>query len=317
MSTKEAIESLQEANQINAAGHALLTALDKHSDCGKYAYEDTNGLAALPDNFKLHDLERNLPNRRRPRGNMETTGIKSFAYYIHLHAEYGTAIFVDPARMQATAVLNLGSPTHPGHADNLATLNANKTAAFNSLQAITSGQAKQADVAEWLEDWQHLISCFHKEEKMPTIAAVQSIRNLTIDTARKLQSTVEQLGSNHSSFESVKASSTAGAVPDLIYFTCEPYAGLSQRLFVLRLSVTTGDSKPMLTLRVIKMEQHTEEMAQELADKITQVIALPIVKAQTAAGTTSTDEDGPDILAALDPAPQHIPVLIGTYRPAA
>lgn len=86
---------------------------------------------------------------------------------------------------------------------------------------------------------------------------------------------------------------------------------------VLRLSVTTGDTRPMLTLRVIKMEQHTEEMAQELADKITQVIALPIVKAQTAAGTTSTDKDGPDILAALDPMPQHIPVLIGTYRPAA
>ena len=151
---------------------------------------------------------------------------------------------------------------------------------------------------------------------MPTIKAVQTIRNLTIETARKLQSTVEQLSSSHSSFESVKASSTAGAVPDIIYFTCEPYAGLRERQFVLRLSVTTGESKPMLTLRVIKMETHTEEMAQELADKVALIITLPIVKAQTAT-TTSPDEDDPDILAALEPAPQHIPVLIGTYRPAA
>ena len=311
MIDKDAIKALQKADQILAAGGSMLTALNPgNHDKG------TNGLSALPDDFKLHDLEAKLPNRRRARGNMETMGINSFAYYIHQHAENGAAIFVDPIRMQATAVLNLGTPTQPGHADNLATLNANKTAAFKSLLAITSGQAKQADVAEWLEDWATQIICFDKNEEMPTIKAVQTIRNLTIETARKLQSTVEQLSSSHSSFESVKASSTAGAVPDIIYFTCEPYAGLRERQFVLRLSVTTGESKPMLTLRVIKMESHTEEMAQELADKVALIITLPIVKAQTAT-TTSPDEDDPDILAALEPVPQHIPVLIGTYRPAA
>lgn len=314
MFDKSAIIALQEAEQIAQAGKAIAAAFADIDEDGIPV--TPKALVALPSDYKISNLETYLPNRRRARGNMETMGINSFAYYIHQHAESGAAIFVDPIRMQATAVLNLGTPIQPGHADNLATLNANKTAAFKSLLAITSGQAKQADVAEWLEDWATQIICFDKNDEIPTIKAVQTIRNLTIETARKLQSTVEQLSSSHSSFESVKASSTAGAVPDIIYFTCEPYAGLRERQFVLRLSVTTGESKPMLTLRVIKMETHTEEMAQELADKVALIITLPIVKAQTAT-TTSPDEDDPDILAALEPAPQHIPVLIGTYRPAA
>lgn len=314
MIDKDAIQALQKAGQINAASNALITALllSEPGEC-------TNGLAALPDDFKLHDIESKLANRRRARGHMETVGINSFAYYIHQHAEEGAAIFVDPNRMEATAVLNLGTPNEPGHADNLATLNANKTAAFNALLAITSRPQKQGDVAEFLEDWtsQHII-CFDKNEEVATIKAILAIR--------KLQSTVEQLSSSHSSFESVKASSTNGAVPDLIYFTCEPYAGLAERQFVLRLSVTTGDSKPMLTLRIIKMEAHTEEMAQELAHKIDQVIQLPITapKAPTApaaakatkANPAGADDDHDILIGTPVTVHRHIPVLIGTYRAA-
>lgn len=319
MIDKDAIQALQKAEQINAASNALITALllAEPGEC-------TNGLAALPDDFKLHDLESKLANRRRARGHMETVGINSFAYYIHQHAEEGAAIFVDPNRMQATAVLNLGTQNEPGHADNLATLNASKTAAFNALLAITSRPQKQGDVAEFLEDWtSQNIHCFDRYEEFPTLQAIHAIRNLTIETARKLQSTVEQLSSSHSSFESVKASSATGKVPDLIYFTCEPYAGLAERQFVLRLSVTTGESKPMLTLRIIKMEAHTEEMAQELAHKIDQVIQLPITapKAPTApaaaeANPSGANDDHDILIGTPVTVRRHIPVLIGTYRAA-
>lgn len=322
MIDKDAIQALQKAHQIENGHHSLHKAL---MPIGHGV--GTAGMLTLPDDFKLHDLESKLANRRRARGHMETVGINSFAYYIHQHAEEGAAIFVDPNRMEATAVLNLGTPNEPGHADNLATLNANKTAAFNALLAITSRPQKQGDVAEFLEDWtsQHII-CFNKNEEVATIKAILAIRNLTIETARKLQSTVEQLSSSHSSFESVKASSTNGAVPDLIYFTCDPYAGLAERQFVLRLSVTTGDSKPMLTLRIIKMEAHTEEMAQELAHKIDQVIQLPITapKAPTApaaakatkANPAGADDDHDILIGTPVTVRRHIPVLIGTYRAA-
>ena len=44
-----------------------------------------------------------------------------------------------------------------------------------------------------------------------------------------------------------------------------PYAGLQERTFSLRLSVLTGDRAPSIVLRVIKQEEHIEQMAEELA----------------------------------------------------
>ena len=62
---------------------------------------------------------------------------------------------------------------------------------------------------------------------------------------------------------SVKASSKE-PLPTTIYFSCQPYADLQPRLFVLRLSVTSDDKAPILKLRIQNMERHTEEMGQEL-----------------------------------------------------
>lgn len=306
MIDKDAIQALQKADSILAAASSLLNAINPIQNQDKGTY----GLAALPDDFKLHDLESNLDNRRRARGRMETTDIDSFAAYTRQHAEYGAAIFVDPRQMQATAVLNLGTPEQPGHADNIAMLAAQKTAAYITLLNMTSANVKQAAVAEWLEDWAPHIACFDKAEKMVTPAAALAIRNLTIDTARKLQSTVEQLSSSHSSFESVRASSMSGAVPDLIYFTCEPYAGLNERQFVLRLGVLTSDSKPVLSLRIIKAEQHIEEMAEELAAKVADAIAPKTLPFTPANKTETSKEDDCQIEFLVE---QHIPVLIGSY----
>lgn len=306
MFDKSAIIALQEAEQIAQAGKAIAAAFADIDESGLNV--TPKALVALPSDYKISNLETYLPNRRRARGRMETREIDSFAAYTRQYAEDGAAIFVDPRQMQATAVLNLGTPTSPGHADNIAMLAAQKTAAYITLLNMTSANVKQAAVAEWLEDWAPHIICFDKAEKMTTPAAALAIRNLTIDTARKLQSTVEQLSSSHSSFESVRASSMSGAVPDLIYFTCEPYAGLNERQFVLRLSVLTSDSKPVLSLRIIKAEQHIEEMAEELAAKVADAIApktlLPIPQHKP-----ETDAEKAAMLVGY----QFIPVLIGSY----
>jgi uncharacterized protein YfdQ (DUF2303 family) len=306
MIDKDAIQALQKAEQINAAGKQLNNTM-LPTDFGA----SNNGMLALPDDFKLHDLERMLANRRRARGQMNTSCIDSFAAYTRQHAEDGAAIFVNPSHMHATAVLNLGTPTQPGHADNTATLTAKKTAAYIALLNMTNANVKQSAVAEWLEDWEPHIICFDKTDKMPTALAAQAVRNLTIDTARKLQSTVEQLSSSHSSFESIKASSASGAVPDTIYFTCDPYAGLNERQFVLRLGVLTSDNKPVLTLRIIKAEQHIEEMAQELADKVADAIAPTMLPPLVKPGSESDAAAGE-----LHIGEQIIPVLIGSYSAA-
>ena len=257
MFDKEAITALQEGASINAANNALVDT---------YA---TKELAALPSDYKLHDLEQYLPNRRRARGTMATADLGTFAEYVVSHGEAGSSVFVDQDNMTATAVLNLGTPEAPGHADSRAKLELKKTAAYKALlqHALGNGH-KQATVAEFLEDWPDHISCFSEAAgPIATPQAVAAVRKLTIESMRKLESSEQQLSTARSAFESVTATS-ADPLPTTIVFACQPYADLQEREFVLRLGVLTGDTKPAITLRIAKAEKHAEEMAKELAELI-------------------------------------------------
>jgi uncharacterized protein YfdQ (DUF2303 family) len=258
MITKDAIQELAQAQAITAAAMAL---------------NNGDALAALPEEFKLLDLEQYLPVRRRLRGSMTTPVLDDFAAYTAVNAEEGAAVFVGTASMQAVAVLNLGNPANPGHGDNRAILAPPKTAAFESMLAVASGiQKRQAEVAEWIEDWAPLIRCENEAgEDVQAKHAAAAVRKITIEGTRRQEASEQQLSAARSTFEQVKAAD-ADKLPALIDVTCEPYQGLAARTFRLRLGIVTGD-KPALVLRVVKREQHDEEMAQELARLVRDALA--------------------------------------------
>lgn len=256
MFTKDAITALQEGDAIKAAAHSLAHA------------EDSKDLAALPSDYTLHNLERYLPMRRRARGTMNTSALLSFSDYVTEHAEPGASVFVSPDDMAATAVLDLGTPVAPGHADNRAKLQLKKTAAYSALLAHANGSGlKQSTVAEFLEDWMDQIHCANDAGEITLPKAIAAIRKLSIESMRKLESSEQQLGASRSAFESVQATSV-DPLPTSIAFVCHPYNDLDSRTFVLRLGIHTGGDKPAITLRIVKAEQHAEDMAQELSDLI-------------------------------------------------
>lgn len=256
MFNKEAILALQEAQSIAAASAAIETC------------DVTKELAALPSDFKLHNLEAYGLLRRRARGTMLTAALDAFIDYTKAHAEAGASVFIHQDDMSATAVLNLGTPSAAGQADNKSKLQLKKTAAYSELAAIATGQSlKQATVAEFLEDWPENIKCFNDAGPIETPKAIAAVRKLTIEAMRKIESTEQQLSNTRSAFESVTASSTE-PLPTTIHFVCQPFADLQERCFVLRLGVQTGSDKPSITLRITKQEKHAEEMAQELAKLI-------------------------------------------------
>ena len=142
MLNKEAIEAISEGTGITQA-----------SDAFKKAFGD-KAVVALPERFKKHDLETYLPNRRRVRGLMSTLALKDFAAYAKSNQEEGAAVFIDAEEMAAVAVLNLGTTSKPGHADNKARLKLKRTAAYSALLSVAQGRhLSQAMVAEFFEDW--------------------------------------------------------------------------------------------------------------------------------------------------------------------
>ncbi len=269
MFDKEALITLQESKAIEAAQKALA-----------FAHQDSNDLAALPSDFTMHDLEKFLPLRRRARGTMATAIVDSFCDYTKQHAEPGATVFVDADNMQAFAVLNLGTPDEPGHADNKARVTIKRTAAYQAMLNIAGGQGqKQATVAEFLEDWPDQIGCFNDAGLISTPKAIAAIRKLTIESMRKLESSEQQLSASKSAFESVQATSV-DPIPTTAIFRCQPYPELMERAFALRLSIQTGNDKPTISMRVIKIEEHQEQMAKELAELIAQGFdgeAIPVL----------------------------------------
>lgn len=256
MFTQEAITALQEGNAIKAA---ILSLTNTSS---------TKELVALPSDYQLRDLEPYLPMRRRARGTMTTSALDAFTGYTQTHAEQGCAVFINPDEMSATAVLNLGTPAQPGHADNRANLRLKKTAAYSALLAHASGSGlKQATVAEFLEDWAENIECFNDSGPIAPAKAIAAVRKLSIEAMRKIESSEQNLGASRSAFESVQATS-ADPLPTTIYFKCQAYNELVERAFVMRLGVLTGADKPSITLRIARAEQHAEDMANELAGLI-------------------------------------------------
>lgn len=259
MFDKDTLTALQEHKAIEAAQKALA-----------FAHKDSNDLAALPGDFKLLNLEQYLPTRRRARGTMSTSVLESFTGYTSEHAEIGASVFVDAETMSAIAVLNLGIPGTPGHADNKVKLSLKRTAAFSALLFVANGGGqKQATVAEFLEDWPDQIKCMNDAGDISAPKAIAAIRKLTIETMRKLESEEQSLSQSRSAFESVQATSKE-PIPTTILFKCQPYSDLMERTFAIRLAVQTSGDKPTITLRIVKAEQHNEQMAQELAALITQ-----------------------------------------------
>jgi uncharacterized protein YfdQ (DUF2303 family) len=264
MFNKEAIQELSKAQAIKEADTALTVQADY--------------LIALPNDFNVHDLEKYLSTRRRARGLMATSTVPDFAEYVAAHQEEGACVFVQQDKMTAVAVLNLGTPAQPGHADNLAALAPKKTAAYTALKSIATGAAcAQQKVAEFLEDWPAQITCFNDAGSITPAKAIAAIRKITIENLKKLEASEGQLSASKSAFESVTATSTE-PLPTTIYFKNVPFHGLKERSFVLRLGILSGGDKPAVNLRIINQEQHDEDMAIELADLVKDAVTdLPVL----------------------------------------
>lgn len=268
MFTKDALEVLTKTESIKAAIEALMTT------------DDTNSVVALPDDFTLHDVEKYDTQRRRARGTMTTSVITDFASYTNLHALPGAMVFIDPKTMSAKAVLNLGDTMQPGHADNVAKLSPEPTAAYKAMCAIANGQPqKQAAVAEFMEDWSDQVQARNGDEPITLAQAIAAVRKITIEGLRKLETTEESLSASKSTFESVKATSGTNPLPTHLHVYALPFADFAARTFVLRLGVLTSGDKPTLTLRVVNVELHVEEMARELAEMTAKALgeAVPAV----------------------------------------
>lgn len=252
MFDKQTIQHLQDSQAaINAATLLEVANLDSKA-------------IALPEGVSIQSLEKFMPERFRFRGNMRTESIEDFCSYCNSKGQNTT--YINAKNMAAEAFFNLGNESEPGHGDDTAEISLKPSAAYQALLRINDKRMEQKEAAEFIEDWQAFISSItgDQQEDITVKVAATSLRSIKIEATTSTDSEVHNFGRERSARESIQAQ-TKAARPNFIEFSCEPYAGMPMRTFVLRVGILTS-SDPKVVFRIINKENHEEEMAQEFKD---------------------------------------------------
>ncbi|BBW91843.1 hypothetical protein PS1M3_19300 [Pseudoalteromonas sp. PS1M3] len=221
-----------------------------------------NPLAVLPSSFELQSLEQFMPNRTSYRGTMETNSVADFFSYCKDYAEEGSKCFVDDS-MAAVTIFDMGTESAPKHMKHKSILTLKKMSAYKELLSNVGSRMSQKDLSDFIEDLGDYMAINSTTESAMTIAqAAQAVKSVTIEQIKKSSSVVGDFDESQEDLHSIGAKNK-DSLPAYIRFSCTPYSGLLSREFIVRVSIMTGYEKPIFNLRIIKHEQHIEEMAEE------------------------------------------------------
>ena len=244
-------------------------------------------VAALPDSFQVHDLEQYMPTRNQFRGKMNTANIVEFVRYHEDYQTEGNQCFIDAGRMSAKTIFDLGTIQVPGHCLHTASLGLRQTAAYKSLLNKNGDRLNQKQLAEWVEDYSDFIEVFSTTgELIENSVASAAVRNMKFEAKAGRESNVDDFSHHQSEYESVAVrTKDEFPMPAVFKFTCEPYLGLDNRTFEMRMSTIGNET---LVVRIKKLEQHEEEMGEEFKDKLQDQFVADDVEITTFIGSFSS-----------------------------
>lgn len=230
-----------------------------------------NELQATAGMVEITDLEPYMQYRKNYRGTMRTSIPEEFYGYCESFdedTEPGACCFIDADDMSAATIFDNGTSKLPGHRRHKAVLGLRKTSLYKALLDIVGGQLSQKQAAEFLEDYSEEIEAFSNAgDSMLGAHAAQSLRNLTIERAREVNSQVDDFAVQASALERIEAKNK-DAIVSRFAFCCVPYTGLDLRNFEVRVALVTSSSEPRVTFRIIRHEVHVDDMAMEFKDKV-------------------------------------------------
>lgn len=225
---------------------------------------------------ELVSLEQYAAGRSRFREHFKTYLIKAFVEYFTLHkGETISPVFVDPDAMSASIIFDYGSTANPLHQEHGASVKLRKTPEYVALVEANNRAMLQLDLAEWLEDWEHLITAYTEDgAPLEFREALRAVRKIDITKARKTSSNEGSFKVDRGILESVELNA-AESFPAEICFRCAPYYGLGERTFTVRTSLRTDEKHPAILLRIKAFEAAKEEMAIEFCDVLDAAIETP------------------------------------------
>lgn len=250
--TKEALQHIEQSHKTGtevAEGKALI----------------------LGEQFSLADLEQYQDHRRRFRGKYQTQDLAAFLRYVEIWASSGVPVFIDQDRMAARSFLDIGGQDAPGHCEHSATLTLPKTPDFLAFHGADGATYDQDKMVELIEDWGHLMMFTNaKGEQLEKSKVIHAFRKVSIDDLTSIESEKQEHSSQIGVMNKVTVKQ-AERLPTVITWTLQPYEGLTERGFDMRVATITKGG-PSFRLRAMALEATEKEIAKEFAGDITRTL---------------------------------------------
>lgn len=214
----------------------------------------------VPDNMSVVHLESFLDAPKRHRGTMHCGDAGVFEKYIRDNAVVGTdpALFVDPDKIAAVCIFDIGSIRDPAWGDHMATYSATKALVYEGLSDLCFKVSKQDDLLEFIEDFGSGFSFWRRigedVQLLTRSVAYSRFANLTVEGVRRITAKREDLGHERTVMESVSVSTE---IPTHFSFTGVCYSGLPEQERTFR--VTAVDVGGVVGFKV-------REVAKQIAD---------------------------------------------------
>lgn len=231
-------------------------------------------VALVPEGYKVQDLSFLTENALHFIAHLGFSDINEWSRYItdqKLEKDLAVCL-IDQDRMTAKATLDKGNTSMPLHSQHTANLALKPTPEYEALNAINSRAHGQKELADWVEDWAHCITGTDDSgEEMTAKQIAHSFRNITISETRNTDSEVGDFHANRSVLQKVEAKNKERQTLFVNMFF-KPYDDLSALAFTLRVTSGVSGKEPVITLRVVGLEQSKRELALEFKSLVTQAL---------------------------------------------
>lgn len=228
-----------------------------------------------PNGAQLHeiDLERFQDGPARKRGTFTFHTADSFARYIKVHDDPGTAVFADITSARFTAVLNGHAPNtaddgpYPGWADHRATLTLQKTLPWLRWETANGKLLSQVEFATLIEDSAPEIVTPDAATMLELAQTFQAKTGVVFRQATVLQSGQRQMTYS----EDTQASAGSGGqitIPEHIELALKPFEGGSAYRVKARFRYRLSDGRLSLGYVLDRPEDVLREAFDESFEQI-------------------------------------------------
>ncbi len=232
-----------------------------------HALLDIESAVAVPKDWQIVSTEKYQQHPTRLRRKFSTARLPDFITYCESRCDEDASIlFINPDVSAVTAIINHGTATDPEWGDDTATLQLTHTPGFAVFYDLTRRDQSQLAFINFLEDVNDGKTIFLLDQDgapLDISAGVAALRKVTVTSKSAATNEVQTMRSARSSMEEIEASAS-DPLPALVRFSGEVFTGTQERTITARMSVLTGQEKPVFSFRIIGWELVLKSLADEI-----------------------------------------------------